>query len=165
MEKWRKATKIDISAKLHIKINQKITSLRSLLILNLFPIRSPLFPKGLHVPFCWTWMTFHRYASLFTLFYTALQHTHTIILLLFWILFGTTRMSRYQKGKTNLDLLEQEKVSGSGSAWPYATLNYSLWPLARSSLRVTHGFTSSPIVHSHRVPPCMAQSRLGAFPR
>jgi len=26
----------------------------------------------------------------------------------------TTRVSRYQKGKTNLDLLEQEIVSGSG---------------------------------------------------
>ena len=30
---------------------------------------------------------------------------------------GTTRVSRYQKGKTNLDLLEQEKVSGSGICW------------------------------------------------
>jgi len=46
-------------------------------------------------------------------------HTHTIVLLLFWNLSGTTRVSRYQKGKnqkgkTNLDLLEQEIVSGSG---------------------------------------------------
>jgi len=36
---------------------------------------------------------------------------------------GTTRASRYQKGKTkkvktNLDLLEQEIVSGSGICWP-----------------------------------------------
>jgi len=31
-----------------------------------------------------------------------------------WSLSGTTRVSRYQKGKTNLDLLEQEIVSGSG---------------------------------------------------
>jgi len=30
---------------------------------------------------------------------------------------GTTRVSRYQKGKTNLDLLEQEIVSGSGIRW------------------------------------------------
>ena len=30
---------------------------------------------------------------------------------------GTTRISRYQKGKTNLDLLEQESVSGSGIGW------------------------------------------------
>ena len=29
----------------------------------------------------------------------------------------TTRVSRYQKGKTNLDLLEQEAVSGSGISW------------------------------------------------
>jgi len=41
-------------------------------------------------------------------------YTHTIVLLLFWNLSGTTRVSRYQKGKTNLDLLEQEIVSGSG---------------------------------------------------
>jgi len=30
---------------------------------------------------------------------------------------GTTRVSRYQKGKTNLDLLEQETMSGSGISW------------------------------------------------
>ena len=29
----------------------------------------------------------------------------------------TTRVSRYQKGKTNLDLLKQETVSGSGISW------------------------------------------------
>jgi len=52
---------------------------------------------------------------------TANKHTHThiTILLLFWNMSGTTRVSRYQKGKarkvkTNLDLLEQEIVSGSG---------------------------------------------------
>jgi len=50
---------------------------------------------------------------------TYVTHTHTTILLLFWNLSGTTRVSRYQKGKTrqvktNLDLLEQETVSGSG---------------------------------------------------
>jgi len=43
--------------------------------------------------------------------------THTVVLLLFWNLSGTTRVSRYQKGKTNLDLLEQEIVSGSGICW------------------------------------------------
>jgi len=31
--------------------------------------------------------------------------------------FGTTWVSRYQKGKTNLDLLEQETVSASGINW------------------------------------------------
>jgi len=30
---------------------------------------------------------------------------------------GTTRVSRYQEGKTNLDLLKQETVSGSGISW------------------------------------------------
>jgi len=29
----------------------------------------------------------------------------------------TTQVSRYQKGKRNLDLLEQEIVSGSGISW------------------------------------------------
>ena len=49
-------------------------------------------------------------------------HRHTTVLLLFWNMSGTTRVSRYQKGKTrkvktNLDLLEQEIVSGSGICW------------------------------------------------
>jgi len=49
-------------------------------------------------------------------------HTHTTVLLLFWNLSGTTQVSWYQKGKTkkvktNLDLLEQEIVSGSGICW------------------------------------------------
>ena len=49
-------------------------------------------------------------------------YTHTTVLLLFWNLSGTTQVSRYQKGKTrkgktNLDLLEQEIVSGSGICW------------------------------------------------
>jgi len=48
--------------------------------------------------------------------------THTTVLLLFWNMSGTTWVSRYQKGKTrqvetNLDLLEQEIVSGSGICW------------------------------------------------
>jgi len=30
---------------------------------------------------------------------------------------GTIQVSRYQKGKTNLDLLKQETVSGSGISW------------------------------------------------
>ena len=34
-----------------------------------------------------------------------------------WTLSGTTQVSWYQKGKTNLDLLEQETVSGSGISW------------------------------------------------
>ena len=44
-------------------------------------------------------------------------HTYTTVLLLCWNLSGTTRVSRYQKGKTNLDLLQQEIVSGSGICW------------------------------------------------
>ena len=56
------------------------------------------------------------------------HQTHTTVLLLFWNMSGTTRVSRYQKGKTrkvktNLDLLEQEIVSGSGIGWLYASLH------------------------------------------
>jgi len=48
--------------------------------------------------------------------------THTTILLLVCNMSGSTRVSRYQKDKTkkvktNLDLLEQEIVSGSGICW------------------------------------------------
>jgi len=56
------------------------------------------------------------------LYICSLQYTHKTVLLLFWNMSGTTRVSRYQKGKTrkvktNLDLLEQETVSGSGISW------------------------------------------------
>jgi len=49
-----------------------------------------------------------------------------------WNMSGTTRVSRYQKDKTrkvktNLDLLEQEIVSGSGICWAiYATLGHQV---------------------------------------
>jgi len=50
------------------------------------------------------------------------------------------------------------------SAGPYITLApFDL--LQGLPLWVTHGFTSFPILHTHRVPPCIAQSRLGAVPR
>jgi len=63
-------------------------------------------------------------------------HTHTTVLLLFWNMSETTRVSRYQKGKTrqvktNLDLLEQEILSGSGICWAICNA-YSLRPPARS---------------------------------
>jgi len=44
---------------------------------------------------------------------TCHTHAHTHILRPFGPLSGTIRVSRYQKGKTNMDLLEQETVSGS----------------------------------------------------
>ena len=52
---------------------------------------------------------------------SALYNTQTG-LVLFWNMSRTTRVSRYQKGKTrkvktNLDLLEQEIMSGSGICW------------------------------------------------
>jgi len=56
---------------------------------------------------------------------------------------GTTRVNRYQKGKTNLDLLEQEIVNGIGISWAYATLTpFDL--LQGLPLPVTHEFTGSP---------------------
>jgi len=45
------------------------------------------------------------------------QITTTTAILWLWILSRTTWVSRYQKDKTNLDLLKQEIVSGSGISW------------------------------------------------
>ena len=45
------------------------------------------------------------------------MHTHTHTHPFNGPFSGTTRVGRYQKGKTNLDLLKQEIVSGSGSSW------------------------------------------------
>jgi len=47
---------------------------------------------------------------------TTTTTTITTVLWL-WILSRTTWVSRYQKGKSNLDLLEQEMVSGSVICW------------------------------------------------
>ena len=96
-------------------------------------------------------------------------HTHTTVLLLFWYMSRTTRVSRYQTGntrkvKTNLDLLEQEIVSGSGICWVICNA-YSLRPHARSPPAGDTWVHFIPIVHTCRVPPCMVQSRLGAIPR
>jgi len=59
----------------------------------------------------------------------AATHTHTTVLLLFWNMSGTTRVSRYQEGKTrkvktNLDLLEQEIVSDHGICWAICCKNH-----------------------------------------
>ena len=82
---------------------------------NLFP--SPFWYTS------WSGPSTSHYIHLFTQPHTHTHtHTHTTVLLLFWNLPGTTQVSRYQKGKTrkvktNLDLLEQEIVSGSGISW------------------------------------------------
>ena len=52
-------------------------------------------------------------AMLFVYHNTTHTHTHTFN----GPLSQTTRVSRYQKGKTNLDLLEQETGSGNGISW------------------------------------------------
>jgi len=69
-----------------------------------------------------TTLIYKKSSSLSTYHRLGQTHTYTTVLLLFWNLSGTTRVSRYQKGKTrkgktNLDLLEQEIVSGSGICW------------------------------------------------
>jgi len=71
---------------------------------------------------------------------------------------GSTRVSRYQKGKTkkvktNLDLLEQEIVSDSSICWAMQRL------LPSTSCKVSpcgRHMGSPPIVHTRRVPPCKA---------
>jgi len=42
-----------------------------------------------------------------------------------WTVSGTNWVNQYQKGKTNLDLLEQEIVSGSFISWAYANLHHA----------------------------------------
>ena len=53
-------------------------------------------------------------------------HTHTTIIRPSCISSRTTRVSWHQKGKTSLDLLEQEIVSGSGISW--AICKSAPWP-------------------------------------
>jgi len=83
--------------------------------------------------------TTHSPQLLATLLTALLQHrltyTLTTVSLLFWNMSWTTRLSRYQKGKTrkaktNLALLVQEIVSGSGICWAICNAN-SRQPPAR----------------------------------
>ena len=80
-------------------------------------------------------------------------HAHTTVLLHSWNMSGTTRVSRYQKGKTrkvktDLGLLEQEIVGGSGICWAicnaysFDLLQFHLSVYTSVCLRATHGFTS-----------------------
>jgi len=54
-----------------------------------------------------------------------LPHTHACFTA-FWILSRTIQVTLHQKRKTNLDLLEQEIVSGSGNSW--AMVKSAPWP-------------------------------------
>jgi len=63
------------------------------------------------------WLTHaHRQAHTQTdddgIYRSSVAHSYTYNR--FTALSGTTQVSRHQKGKTNLDLLEQQIVSGSG---------------------------------------------------
>ena len=62
----------------------------------------------------------------FSFTFHVITHTHTTVLRPSWILSGSTRVSRHQKGKTNLDLLEQEIMSGSVISW--AICKSAPWP-------------------------------------
>jgi len=55
--------------------------------------------------------------ALCTIVYRAVKNYYYKCFTAPWTLYGTTRVSRYQIGKINLDLLEQEIVSGSGISW------------------------------------------------
>ena len=54
-----------------------------------------------------------------------------------WTLSGTTQVIRYQKYKTNLDLLEEEIVSGNGISW--AICKSAPRPSSSSSFQVGQG--------------------------
>ena len=49
-------------------------------------------------------------------------HTYTIVLLLYWILSGTTQVNRYQKGKPIWIYWSKRQWVAVASAGPYATL-------------------------------------------
>ena len=57
---------------------------------------------------------------------TTVTHTYTTVLWPAWILSATNQVSRHQKRKTNLDLLEQDIVSGSSISW--AICKSAPWP-------------------------------------
>ena len=69
-----------------------------------------LYEYLLFVRFGGFFLIFVVYRTLFTLIINNITHLTAI-------LFATTRVSRYQKGKTSLNLLEQEIVSGSDISW------------------------------------------------
>jgi len=66
------------------------------------------------------------YKAFNTIYRYTHTHTHTTVLQSCWILCGTTRVSWHQKGKTSLDLVEQEIVNGSGISW--AICKSAPWP-------------------------------------
>jgi len=70
------------------------------------------------------------------------QHQHPFI----GPLSGTTWVSRYQKGKTNLDLLEQETVSGSGISWAICKSA----PCQQPTMMIS-GFVDKDVMFSHNV--------------
>ena len=51
-------------------------------------------------------------------------HTHTTVLLLFWNMSGTTRVSRYQKGKTRQVKNQSGFTGARDSEWQWHLLGY-----------------------------------------
>ena len=80
---------------------------------------------------------------------------------------GMTRVSRYQKGKTRK--VKPIWISGArDNEWQWHLLGHMQCLLPSTSSKVSpcgRHMGSPPTVHTRRVPPCMAQSRLRAFPR
>jgi len=60
-----------------------------------------------------------QYSTLTMVKYQPLTSTHTHLLYSLWTLSGTTRVSWYRKGKTNLDLLKQKN-----SEWQWHQLGH-----------------------------------------
>ena len=58
-----------------------------------------------------------------------------------WILSRTTQVSWHQKGKTNMDILEQETVSASGISWA----------ICKSAAHPRHNHTSIPPLSFYRL--------------
>jgi len=65
---------------------------------------------------------------------------------------GTTQVSQYQKGKTSLDLLEQEIVSGSGISW--AICKYAPHPRQITTSASHHSVFRGLVVVHIKICPC-----------
>ena len=79
-----------------------------------------LLPHKIHTLHNFIWLSefdlfFHVYNLISIIYWITHKHTHTH--LYNGPLSGTTWVSQYQKGKTNLDLLKQEIMCGSGISW------------------------------------------------
>jgi len=80
-----------------------------------------------------------------------------------WILSRTTRVNRHQKGKTNLDLLEQDIVTGSGISWAicksaprsiHITMPASHHSIFYRPDALPYEMVKNDVIAAHSHPPC-----------